>query len=116
MVNRYEVRAGGREGPLLALPEQKRMSFREQVTFFADERKTQPLFALRARQVMDVAATYDITDADGQPLGWFRKDFGRSLLGHIDMDQRPGIGVLVAADRFPGDAVDPRQPVGPAAD
>ena len=40
MVNRYEVRAGGREGPLLALAEQKRMSFREQVTFFADERKT----------------------------------------------------------------------------
>ena len=80
MVNRYEVRAGGREGPLLALAEQKRMSFREQVTFFADERRTQPLFAFRARQVMDLATTYDITDAFGRPLGWFRKDFGRSLL------------------------------------
>lgn len=80
MVNRYEVRAGGREGPLMALAEQKRMSFREQVTFFADERKSQPLFAFRARQVLDLGTTYDITDADGQPLGWFRKDFGRSLL------------------------------------
>ena len=80
MVNRYEVRAGGREGPLLALAEQKRMSFREQVTFFADERKTQPLFGFLARQVMDLATTYDITDAFGRPLGWFRKDFGRSLL------------------------------------
>jgi hypothetical protein len=80
MVNRYEVRAGGREGPLLALAEQKRMSFREQVTFFADERKTQPLFGFRARQVMDLATTYDITDSSGRPLGWFRKDFRRSLL------------------------------------
>ena len=80
MVNRYEVRAGGRSGPLIALAEQKRMSFREQVTFFADERKTQPLFGFRARRVMDLATTYDITDASGRPLGWFRKDFGRSLL------------------------------------
>ena len=73
MVNRYEVRAGGREGRLVALAEQKRMSLREQVTFFADERKTEPLFGFRARQVMDLGTTYDITDAAGRPLGWFRK-------------------------------------------
>src|SRR5918994_6594242 len=93
MVNRYEVRAGGREGPLMALAEQKRMSLREQVTFFADERKTQPLFAFRARQVMDVAATYDITDAYRQPLGWFRKDFGRSLLRSAWVVDVPGQGI-----------------------
>lgn len=80
MVNRYEVRAGGRDGPLLALAEQKRMSLREQVTFFADEAKSQPLFGFRARSVMDLGATYDVTDAYGQALGWFRKDFGQSLL------------------------------------
>ena len=93
MVNRYEVRAGGPEGPLLALAEQKRMSLREQVTFFADDRKTQPLFAFRARQVMDLAATYDITDASGQPLGWFRKDFGRSLLRSAWVVEVPGQGI-----------------------
>jgi hypothetical protein len=93
MVNRYEVRAGSREGPLLALAEQKRMSFREQVTFFADERKTQPLFAFRARQVMDLAATYDIMDASGQALGWFRKDFGRSLLRSAWVVDVPGQGI-----------------------
>ncbi len=90
MVNRYEVRAGGRDGPLLALAEQKRMAFREQVTFFADERKTQPLFEFRARQVMDLAATYDINDAQGQALGWFRKDFGRSLLRSTWVVDVPG--------------------------
>ena len=93
MVNRYEVRAGGQDGPLLALAEQKRMSLREQVTFFADDRKTQPLFAFRARQVMDLSATYDITDASGQPLGWFRKDFGRSLLRSAWVVEVPGQGI-----------------------
>jgi hypothetical protein len=37
-------------------------------------------------------------------------------LGQVDMDQLPGMVVLVAADRLPGDPVDPRQPVRPAAD
>jgi len=93
LVNRYEVRAGGRAGPLLALAEQKRMAFREQVTFFADEAKRQPLFGFRARQVMDLATTYDITDAYGQPLGWFRKDFGRSLLRSTWLVEVPGQGI-----------------------
>jgi hypothetical protein len=88
---RGSSRRSGR--PLLALAEQKRMSFREQVTFFADERKTQPLFAFRAWQVMDVAATYDIMDAHRQPLGWFRKDFGRSLLRFSWAVDVPGQGV-----------------------
>lgn len=93
LVNRYEVRAGGRDGALLALAEQKRMSLREQVTFFADDRKTRPLFAFRARQVMDLAATYDILDAHGQPLGSFRKDFGRSLLRSTWLVDVPGQGI-----------------------
>lgn len=93
MVNRYEVRAGGREGPLLALAEQKRLAFREQVTFFADEAKTQPLFGFRARQVMDLATTYDVTDGHGQPLGWFRKDFGRSLLRSTWLVEVPAQGI-----------------------
>lgn len=80
MVNRYEVRAGGSDGPLIALAQQKRMALRESVTFFADEGRTQPLFSFRARQVIDLNAGYDVFDAHGQPIVWFRKDFGQSLL------------------------------------
>ena len=39
MVNRYEVRsvnADGSEGPLIAMAQQKRMAFKEQVTFYTD--------------------------------------------------------------------------------
>lgn len=93
MVNRYEVRAGGQDGPLLALAEQKRMSLREQVTFFGDEAKSRPLFGFRARQVMDLGATYDVTDAYGQSLGWFRKEFGQSLLRSTWLVEVPGQGL-----------------------
>jgi hypothetical protein len=83
MVNRYEVRAvdsSGREGPVLAVAQQKRMAFKEQVTFYADEARTQPVFSFRARTRMDLGATYDVLDAAGTPIGWFRKDFAKSLL------------------------------------
>ena len=83
MVNRYEIRPvddSGAEGPVLAVAQQKRMAFKEQVTFYADEARTQPVFSFKARSRIDLAATYDVLDAEGTPIGWFRKDFGRSLL------------------------------------
>lgn len=83
MVNRYEVRASdgsGGEGPLLAVAQQKRVALKEEVTFYADEARTQPVFSFKARKRLDLAATYDVFDGDGVPVGWFRKDFGTSLL------------------------------------
>jgi len=83
MVNRYELRPigpDGTEGALVAFAEQKRMAFKEQVTFFTDESKTQPVFGFKARQRLDLGATYDVTDAQGNPIGEFRKDFKKSLL------------------------------------
>jgi uncharacterized protein YxjI len=83
MVNRYEIRAvgiGGEDGPILALAQQKRMAFREQVTFYTDEARTRPVFSFKARQVMDLAGTYDVVDAGDRPIGSFRRDFGASLL------------------------------------
>ncbi len=83
MVNRYEIRTAlpdGSPGDLIAVAQQKRMAFKEEVTFYADEKRTQPVFSFKARQRMDLGATYDVRDAAGQPIGWFRKDFGKSLL------------------------------------
>jgi uncharacterized protein YxjI len=83
MVNRYEVLTAnpdGSVGALLALAEQKRFAFKEQVTFFADDTKTRPVFGFKARAVIDLGSGYDITDGAGAPIGFFRKDFGASLL------------------------------------
>ena len=48
MVNQYEVypaNPDGSEGPLLAFAQQKRMAFKEEVTFFGDQAKTRPVFS-----------------------------------------------------------------------
>ena len=48
MVNRYEIHEAdpaGSPGRLMAVAQQKRMAFKEQVTFYADEARTQPVFS-----------------------------------------------------------------------
>ncbi|MEP6462112.1 MAG: hypothetical protein ABJC62_01560 [Frankiaceae bacterium] len=83
MVNRYEIRSvgpDGRPGEVLAVAQQKRMAFKESVTFYADEDRRVPVCSFRARQRMDLGATYDVFDADGTAIGNFRKDFAKSLL------------------------------------
>lgn len=83
MVNRYEIRevtGEWQEGRLLAVAQQKRMAFKEQVTFFADEARSQPVFAFQARRTLDLGSGYDVTDSTGATIGYFKKEFGASLL------------------------------------
>ncbi|MGW7679735.1 hypothetical protein ACWGID_03290 [Kribbella sp. NPDC054772] len=83
MANKYELIAtnpDGSDGPLLAFAQQKRMAFKEQVTFYTDDTKTQPVFSFKARKTLDLGSGYDVFDADGQAIGWFKKEFGKSLL------------------------------------
>ncbi len=93
MINRYEILAANQDGSmgrLLALAEQKRFAFKEQVTFFEDAERTRPVFGFKARQVIDLNAGYDVTDATGQQIGFFRKDFGASLLRSTFHLEGPG--------------------------
>lgn len=83
MVNQYwviERLPDGSEGRLLAFAQQKRMSFKEKVYFYADEAKTQELFSFKARQGLDVRAEHDVFDQAGNAIGWFKKDFVNSLM------------------------------------
>jgi uncharacterized protein YxjI len=102
MVNQYEVHAvneDGSEGPVLAFAQQKRLAFREQVTMYADSSKQQPVLGFKARQIMDLGATYDVTDASGRPVGLFRKDFGRSLIRSTWHVEQPGLGAATGQER-----------------
>jgi uncharacterized protein YxjI len=83
MANRYVVHAAGpddAEGEVIAFAQQKRLAFKEQVTFYTDQSARQVLFTFKARQAVDLRATYDVCDATGILLGQFRKDFTASLL------------------------------------
>jgi uncharacterized protein YxjI len=94
MVNRYEIRtvgADGKPGQLMAMAQQKRLAFKEQVTFYADEQRTRAVFSFKARKAIDLGSGYDVTDEAGAPLGFFRKDFGKSLLRSTFHISGPGI-------------------------
>ena len=107
MVNRYEIRAAlpdGSEGEVLAVAQQKRMAFKEQVTFYADEKRSVPVFSFKARTRIDLAATYDVLDAEGQPIGSFRKEFAKSLL-RSSWELNSAAGVASGTERSQGVAI-----------
>ena len=94
MANKYELIAtnpDGSDGPLLAFAQQKRMAFKEQVTFYSDDTKTRPVFSFKARKTIDLGSGYDVYDADGQVIGWFKKEFGKSLLRSSWQLSAPGV-------------------------
>jgi uncharacterized protein YxjI len=66
-------------GPV-AFVRQKRMAFREDIRFFADESESEELFRIKARRVIDVGGRYDVHDAAGRPIGVLEHQFRKSLL------------------------------------
>jgi len=99
MVNRYTVSVAlpdGSVGEEVCFVEQKRMAFKEQVTFHRDG---VPYFRFKARKVMDLGATYDVTTIDGAPIGLFRKDFGKSLLRSTWHLQQPSMPEVTGHER-----------------
>jgi len=101
MVNQYEIHAvspDGNEAGLLAFAQQKRMAFKEQVTLYTDDTKSVPVLGFKARQVMDLGATYDVTDANGAPIGLFRKNFKESLIRSTWHLEQPGFGEMIGRE------------------
>lgn len=91
--NRYELYAlgpDGSEGQLMGFAEQKRLAFKEQVTFYTDSSKSRQVFGFKARKRIDLNSGYDIVDEAGAPLGFFRKDFGASLMRSTFHMEGPG--------------------------
>lgn len=102
IVNRYEIREyaeDGSLGPVVAMAQQKRIALKEQVTFYADEGRSVPLFGFRSRAVLDVHGVTDVVDAQGGVLGTFRKDFAASLLRSTWYLEQPGLPTLTGAER-----------------
>lgn len=82
-VNKYSLFAIDETGAKcqpLGLAQQKRLAFKEKVTFYTDEHKIAVAFTFRAEKVMDIHGNYFVEDAAGQLLGGFQKQFKASLL------------------------------------
>jgi hypothetical protein len=92
-INRYELQAAtpdGGVGQTLGVAEQKRFALKEEVTFYSDDSRTRKVFSFKARKVMDLNAGYDVFDEAHQQIGFFRKDFGASLLRSTFHIEGPG--------------------------
>ena len=81
-VNKYRIFTAdetGEKSGLVGMAQQKRLAFKEKVTFYSDEQQTQLTFTFRAEKVMDIHGRYFIEDMNGQLEASFRKLFGESL-------------------------------------
>ena len=78
IVNQYEISLP--DGSPICFVEQKRFAFKEDIRFYADDSRGEELMRIKARQVFDPRATYDVTDPDGVKIGEIQKVFGESLL------------------------------------
>jgi uncharacterized protein YxjI len=74
--NRYDlvgVDTSGKE-TMLGYAEQKRFSLKEKVTFWSGEDRSEVVFTIAARNIFDIAGTYDVAGADGAVLATIAKD------------------------------------------
>ena len=68
-------------GNLLLFSEQKLFRLREDIRVFADEAKTREVLQIKARQIVDFSAAYDVIDsAANQKAGALRRKGFRSML------------------------------------
>jgi len=68
-------------GNLVMFSEQKMFKLREDIRVFSDESKTQEVLQIKARQIIDFSAAYDVIDsAYNQKVGVLRRKGLRSIL------------------------------------
>ncbi|TES91597.1 MAG: hypothetical protein E3J88_02245 [Anaerolineales bacterium] len=76
-----KVRVYTPSGTLMLYSEQKMFKLREDIRVFEDEAKTREVLWIQARQIIDFAAAYDVTDqTTGQKVGALRRKGWRSML------------------------------------
>lgn len=82
LVNRYQyfLYDNATQGEQIAFVEQKRFAFREHMTVYADEAKSNVLFTVIAEKLLDVHGRFVVRDASDTMVGYCRKAFGASLL------------------------------------
>jgi uncharacterized protein YxjI len=68
-------------GKLVLFSEQKMFKIREDIRVYSDESKTQEVLMIKARQIMDFSAAYDVVDSEsGQKVGALRRKGLASIL------------------------------------
>src|SRR5437588_3486882 len=87
-------------GPV-AYVRQKRMAIKEDIRFYGDENESEEIFRIKARSMFDIGgARYDVTAADGIPIGVLEHSFRQSLFRSTwKVTDADGGEVVVAQER-----------------
>jgi uncharacterized protein YxjI len=85
-------------GQLVLFSQQKVFKLKEDIRVYSDETKTRELLFIRARQILDFSAAYDIVDSQtGTKIGVLRRQGFKSMLQDewqvLDPNDQP-IGIL----------------------
>jgi len=76
-----KIRIYNPSGALLLFSEQKMFRLREDIRVYGDEKKTQEILHIQARQILDFSAAYDVQDVStGEKVGVLRRKGLRSML------------------------------------
>jgi hypothetical protein len=70
----------GKPGDLVAYVEEDKKAFKDKVDIYTGEDKSEVLAEVKAHKLLDPAAGFDVTTPDGDPIGGFKKQVGKSLL------------------------------------
>ncbi len=75
------------QGNLVLFAKRKALRLREHIEVFEDEGETRPALRIKTESILDLGATYVITDArSGETVGMARRQFMRSMLrDHWDL-------------------------------
>jgi uncharacterized protein YxjI len=69
------------QGEVVLFSEQKMFKLREDIRVFSDEQKSQEVLAIKARQIIDFSAAYDVVDStSGAKVGALRRKGLKSIL------------------------------------
>ena len=69
------------EGNIVAYSKQKAFKLKEDIVLYADTACTQPLLQIKARQVLDLSATYDVFDlTTSEHIGSVQRKFLKSIV------------------------------------
>jgi uncharacterized protein YxjI len=81
-----QLKATDAAGNLVFYVKQKAFKLKEDVTLFADEAQTRPLYHIKADKVLDFNARYNFTDPQGVAVGALKRQGMKSLWkAHYDI-------------------------------
>ncbi|GAA4542303.1 LURP-one-related/scramblase family protein [Amycolatopsis samaneae] len=105
-ITRYHVYADdgqGQPGDLVAFIEEKRVTFKENATFYTDESKETVLARFRAHKTEELSSSYQVLGEDEEEvLGLFGKKFGKSFYRSTWVLEQEGRDRLTVSERSKG--------------